>query len=202
MKGILYFLGGAGVGAGVSYFVCRYLFKKKLEQEVKSYAKAADIYKKKQETKEASSVEEKPVVCQNDIHEAKSNSVNEELNKVTEHLDKAAKQAAESKDYQHIIKQITLEEASQIEWPEVEYSIYEDGVLTDKHENVVTSPESLFGPDYENLFRNPNRTTYYFSSDILKKLIIVYKVNEPYNDTSDYEQLSYYYENDEEEDYD
>lgn len=187
MKSVLYFLGGAIVGAGVSFLVSRHLFNKKLDKEVKGFAKSADIYKKKQPEEKTA----EPITPTTDISTPQQ---------IDSYLNAKAEAEVKKKEYRKLLEPLSFEEASLIDWPEMEYSIYEDGVVTDANEHVIPNPESLFGLDYEKLFLNPDKAVYYFRCDILQKLIIVYKVKEPYDDSSDPEQLSYFYNDDEEED--
>lgn len=182
LKGVLTFLGGVIVGGGISYFATSYFLERKYKNQIEKLAGVANSGKEDIAKKEEALNEEKK----------KFEQVLADFEKKQQ--ERRAAQAA-SREYT-APKVITEEEASELPYPVLYFHYYSDGTVTNKDGEVVESPESFLGNDYESMFIDQTADIY-LSSSFHRRVFVIQPMNEPYD--GDLEETEY--EVDDYEDY-
>lgn len=174
LKGVLIFLGGAIVGGGISYFATSYFLERKHKTQIEKLAGVANSGKEDLVKKEEALNEEKK----------KFDQVLADFEK--KQKERLAAQTA-SREYS-APKVITEEEAGELPYPILYFHYYSDGTITNKDGEVVESPESFLGNDYESMFIDQS-TDIYLSSSFHRRVFVIQPMNEPYD--GDLEETEY-----------
>lgn len=186
---IIGFIGGLLVGGGISYALTRYFEHKKYAKELEKFAdyveSSAKSYSNKQEELEA-----------------EKKKYDELLNEVNKKAEQEAKEKEARKMSDISLKVIDADEASNLNYPIVYFNFYTDGTVTDNNDELVESPESFLGENYQELLQgiidNEGNYDIYLSSAFFRKVFVISPMETAWDG---YEEETAYGDDDDEEDY-
>ena len=190
LKYVLYTLGGAIVGGGLSYLITKAQLRKKYKKQIDDIsAVVTKLVVEKEQAKEPEPVEKE---------------VKNEYEKVVEALhQEAAKRVVEMKmqEAKEKIREVGEKEFLESE-NELRYlSYYEDDVVTDNRDQPIEHPEAFLGPAYGDFFIDKKGGIVHIVNDILKEKYSIEICNEPYGDEYIPEVNVFPEDDDDEEDY-
>lgn len=149
---------GAGIGSGVTYFICKSHFKKTLEEERKKIrAEYKEYYERKQEeedeakVKHVKAIPDKPVemkeykeIVQSYDRAELERPTEEDLIEETENINKMHDALAKSHDRVKLIKIDHFGEINSYECESLTYYVY-DKTLCHENGDIVDDPSFLLG---------------------------------------------------------
>lgn len=166
-RSLFWFIFGAGVGAGLTYF----LMKDKVQHELDELNAAYEPKKPEPEKKEEISVEQQD---KNIIDYAKT---------LVKERYEYEKDEVVDDEVPHIIK---MAEFGELDGYGLRtYTYYSDGVVTDDSDIPVDSPETVIGTDYEARFKMADADVVYVRNDILQNDYEIVRCMDPYYDGDD-----------------
>lgn len=186
---IIGFIGGLLVGGGISYALTRYFEYKKYKKELEKFADYVESSAKSYSNKQEELEEEKK-------------KYDELLNEVNKKAEQEAKEKEARRMSDISLKVIDADEASNLNYPIVYFNFYTDGTVTDSNDEIVESPESFLGENYQEMLQgiidNEGNYDIYLSSVFFRKVFVISPMETAWDG---YEEETTYGDDDDEEDY-
>ena len=165
-KSLLWFIFGAGCGAGLTYLILR----DKVQQELDSL-NAAYTFESKVEKKDEPNVE------------AQDKTIIDYAKKLTEERYEYEKDKVIEDAVPHIIKMAEFGEMDG--YGLRTYTYYSDGVVTDDSDIPLDDASKIIGTDYEARFKKADADVVYVRNDILQNDYEIVRCVDPYYDGDD-----------------
>lgn len=172
-----WFIFGAGVGAGITYFVMKDRVQQELDEINSFYKEEKPPKEEKKEDKE--DVAFKVVPSDKDVFDYAKKLASERYD--------YSKDEETVKEVPHVIKMAEFGDTDG--YGLMSYTYYSDGVVTDENDIPLDDAEKIIGTDYEARFKVADQDVVYVRNDILQNDYEIVRSVDPYydGDTGDIE---------------